>query len=259
MLPSFLGEGAITRVRTAGEVPLLGHRVDAKPGDWILENAGTVAVVSAEGKLIDLGGLGGHDEITAIDSAVFLAFDAAHTEIVKIEPIAGTAVLHVERRVLEKPITLHELFGFVGPVLKIESAVAAAAPAAASLAVTLGERVGWGNVPTWAEGHGFANQAGSQAGDFLARESFGVSYAMCSDGGRLISRFGGGDPGFYASALTGEETIPVPAQGLSARRVISIAQSPLSLGRAAVTLPCVQRGGLDLFPMPPSLPESARI
>ena len=258
-LPSFVGEGAITRVRSAGEVPLLGHRVDARPGDWIIENAGSVAVVSAEGKLIDFGGLGGHDEITAIDPTVFLGFDPAHTEIVKIEPIAGTAVLHVERRVLEKPITLHEFVAFVGPVLKIESAVAATAPAAAALAVTLGERVGWGNVPTWAEGHGFASQGGTQTGDFLARESFGVSYALCSDAGRMMSRFGGGDPGFYPSAYTGEETIPIPAEGLSARRVISLAQSPLSLGRAAVTLPCVQRAGLERWPLPPSLPESARI
>ncbi|MEP7125624.1 MAG: CehA/McbA family metallohydrolase [Byssovorax sp.] len=258
-LPSFLGQGAITRARSAGEVPLLGHRVDAKPGDWIIENAGSVAVVSAEGKLIDFGGLGGHDEITAIDPIVFVGFDAAHSEIVKIEPIPGTAVLHVERRILEKPITLHEFFGFAGPVLKIETAVAAAAPAAAELAVTLGERVGWGNVPTWAEGHGFASQGGAHTGDFLARESFGVAYALCSDRGRMMSRFSGGDPGFYPSAVTGEETIPIPAEGLSARRVISIAQSPLSLGRAAVTLPCVQGAGLERWPLPPTLPESARI
>jgi hypothetical protein len=258
-LPSFLGEGTITRVRSAGEVPLLGHRVDAKAGDWIIENAGSVAVVSAEGKLIDFGGLGGHDEVTAIDGTVFLGFDAAHVEVVKIEPIAGTPVLHVERRVLEKPITQHLFFSFVGPVLKIEAAVAAAEPAAAELAVTLGERVGWGNVPTWAEGYGFANQAGTHPGDFLARESFGVSYALSSDAGRVQARFGGGDPGFYASAFTGEETIPIPAEGLSARRVISITQSPLSLGRAAVMLPGVQRAGLERWPLPPSLPASAHV
>lgn len=259
ILPSFLGEGTITRVRSAGEVPLLGHRVDAKPGDWIIENAGSVAVVSAEGKLIDFGGLGGHDEITAIDSTVFLGFDPAHAEIVKIEPIAGMPALHVERRILEKPITLHVFYSFAGPVLKIESAVAAAAPAAAELAITLGERVGWGNVPTWAEGHGFVNQGGMQLGDFLARESFGVAYALSSDAGRIQARFGGGDPGFYASAFTGEETIPIPADGLSARRVISLAQSPFSLGRAAVMLPGPQRAGLERWPLPPSLPESTRI
>ena len=257
-LPSFPGEGTITRVRSAGEVPLLGHRVDAKPGDWILENAGSVAVVSAEGKLIDFAGLGGHDEITAVDSTVFLGFDAAHTEVVKIEPVAGTPTLHVERRVLEKPITLHLFFSFAGPILKVESAVAAAAPAAAALAVTLGERVGWGNVPTWAEGHGFVHRGGMHPSDFLARESFGIAYAMCSENGRVQARFGGGDPGFYAPAVTGEETIPIPADGLSARRVIALAQSPLSLGRAAVMLPCTQRAGLDRFPLPPSLPASAR-
>ncbi len=56
---------------------------------------------------------------------MFLGFDAVHTEIVKIEPVTGAAVLHVERRVLEKPITLHLFFAFAGPVLRIESAVAA--------------------------------------------------------------------------------------------------------------------------------------
>lgn len=258
-LPSFAGEGTIRRARSAGEARLAVHRVDAKAGDWILENAGSVAVVSAEGTLIDFGALGAHDEVSAIDSTVFLGLDAAHTEVVKIEPVAGMRVLHVERRVLEKPITLHLFFAFAGPILKIESAVAAAAPAAASLAVTLGERVGWGNVPTWAEGHGFASQGGMHPGDFLARESFGVSYAMCSEGGRLQARFGWGDPGFYASAFTGEETIPIPADGLSARRVIELAHSPISLGRAAVTLPCLERAGLERFPLPPSLPASARV
>ncbi len=259
LLPSIAGEGTVARVRGAAEVPLLGHRVDAKAGDWILESAGSVAVVSAEGKLVDFGGLGGQDEITTIDSTAFLGFDAVHTEIVKIEPVSGAAILHVERRVLEKPITLHLFFAFAGPVLRIESAVAAAAPAAAALAVTLGERVGWGNVPTWAEGFGFANQGGMHAGDFLARESFGVAYAMCSEGGRLQARFGWGDPGFYASAYTGEETIPVPADGLSARRVIALSQSPVSLGRAAVVLPCTQRAGLERWPIPTSLPVSARV
>ena len=259
VLPSFRGEGVVTRVARAGDVPLLGYRVDAKAGDWILENAGSVAVVSAEGKLIDFGARGGRDEITAIESAVFLGFDAAHAEVVKIEPIAGMPGLHVERRVLEKPIALHLFFSFVGPVLKIESAVAAASPAAASLAVTLGERVGWGNVPTWAEGHGFVNYGGMQPSEFLARESFGISYALCSDSGRVQARFGGGNPGFYASAFTGEETIPIPAEGLSARRVVSIAQSPSSLGRAAVTLPCTQRAGLERWPLPASLTATARV
>jgi hypothetical protein len=259
VLPSFRGEGTVARVLRDGDVPLLQHRADARAGDWILENAGSVAVVSAEGKLIDFGERGGHDEVSAIDSTVFLGFDAAHTEVVKIEPIAGMPGIHVERRVLEKPITQHVFFSFVGPVLEIESMVAAAAPAAAELAVTLGERVGWGNVPTWAEGHGFVNQGGMHPSEFLARESLGVAYALSSDTGRVQARFSGGEPGFYASALTGEATIPIPAEGLSARRLIAIAQSTISLGRAAVMLPSVQRAGLERWPLPASLPASARV
>jgi hypothetical protein len=252
-------EGVLARVRSTAEVPLSGHRVDAKAGDWMLENAGSVAIVSAEGKLVDFGARGGRDEMQALDARVFLGLDPAHAEIVKIEPSPGVPALHVERRILEKPLTLHLWFYFNGPVLKIESAAAASAPAAATLAITLGEIADWGNVPTWVEGNGFVTRSGTLAGDFLARESFGVAYALGAEAGRIAGRFGGGDPGFHASAFTGEETIPVPASGLSAKRVIAVAQSPYSLGRAAVMLPSAQRGGLERAPLPPGLPAGSRV
>ncbi len=254
-------EGALSAVRTSAQVPLVGPRVDAKPGDWLLENGGSVAVISAEGRLVDLGERGGRDELNYVDPVVFLALDAAHTEARKLEPSGeGGRVLHVERRVLEKPLVLHSWFYFQGAILKIESAVAADAPAAALLAVTLGERVEWGNSPTWSEGFGFVAQGGVFIGDFIARESFGVSYALASRAGRMQGRHGAPDlPGFYEGARTGEERIPVPADGLSRRRIIEVAHGTSSSGRTAMSLPTIQSGGLQTIKLPAGLPKITRV
>src|SRR5262249_893517 len=159
------------------------------------------AVVSVEGKLLDYGPQGSRDELVHIDPTVFLAFDAAHVEVARMEPSGeGQRVLYVERRVLEKPPTLHTWFYFVGSTLKIESSVSAATSAATVLAVTLGERVWWGNVPSWAEGPGFVSIPGTFPSDFIARESFGVAYALCSETGRLQPRFSSQElPGLYES------------------------------------------------------------
>jgi hypothetical protein len=56
--------------------------VSARLGDWLLENAGTVAVVSEEGSVVDFGPEGGRDEITAIAAAVFLGLDAGDADTV---------------------------------------------------------------------------------------------------------------------------------------------------------------------------------
>src|ERR1700733_3540233 len=64
VVPTAGGEGTITKIGPHDRVPLEGPRVDAKPGDWLMENAGSVAVVSADGRLVDFGARGGRDEIT---------------------------------------------------------------------------------------------------------------------------------------------------------------------------------------------------
>jgi hypothetical protein len=255
-------EGTVTRIDARERVALTGPRVDAKPGDWLLENAGSVAVVSAEGKVIDLGEKGGRDEITAIDPTVFLGLDAAHVEVASIEPAGeGGHVLRIVRRVLEKPLLFHELISFSGDLLRIETAVTAASPGATvqPVVVTLGERIGWGNVPTWVEGHGFCSntRAGTFGADFVARESFGVAYALGAETGRLVARFDAPDPGFHEEAATGETPEIVSLDAPTTHRVVLVSHARGSLGRAAAALPSPAR--VQRVPVPEGLPPTARV
>jgi hypothetical protein len=254
-------EGRATILRARSEVPLVGPRVDAKPGDWLLENGDSVAVVSAEGRVVDLGARGGRDELNYVDPAVFLGLDAAHSEALTIEASGDVAQgLHVARRILERPLVLHSWVYFRGRTLIIESAVEASDPSASRLAITLGERVEWGNTPTWSEGFGFVAQGGTFIGDFMARESFGVAYALASPGGRIQARHSSPDlPGFYEGARTGEERIPVPAEGLSRRRIIEVAHGAGSSGQAAMSLPSVQKGAPQRIALPAGLPRITRV
>jgi hypothetical protein len=239
--PPVGAEGTVAPIRDRKDVPLDGPRVDAKPGDWVIRNAGSVAVVAAlDGRVIDFGPEGGRDELVALDPTVYLGLDSVHVEVASIEPAGdGGRALHVTRRVLEKPLWLHTFVSFSGAHLRVESAVTAASAKAAPLAITLGERVFWGNVPTWAEGQGFVQRGGTHMTDFLARESFGTSYALCSEGGRLMARFDSPDPpGFWEPATTGESALPVPLDKPSQRRAIVLSHGTRSLGHAAVSLPC---------------------
>src|SRR5260221_6375256 len=63
---SYEGEGAARILSSRADVALRGARVEAAPGDFVLENAGNVAVVSARGTLIDFGAKDGDDELVSI-------------------------------------------------------------------------------------------------------------------------------------------------------------------------------------------------
>ena len=239
-LPSAATEGTVSRIATPAEVPLRGYHVDAKAGDWMLRNAGSVAVVSAaKGRIVDYAPEGGDDGLYYIEALAFDALDKIPPELVSIEP-AGEHALHVEKRMLGKPLELHAWIYFTGATLRLESMLTAAAGAGV-LAVTQGEIVAWGNTPTWMDGKGFVTTGGTFAGEFLARESHGLAYAECSDAGRLSARFSSPDlPGFHESARTGEQTVSVPGGGASPRRTVSFAFGR-SLGDAALALPCMGR------------------
>jgi hypothetical protein len=254
------GEGTITLIEARAAVPLTGPRVDAKPGDYLLQNADSAAVVSAEGRIIDFGAKGGRDEITGIDPTVFLGLDAAHTEL-QVAQIVGDGghILYVIRRVLEKPLLLHVFVTFVGDRLRVETAVTTTAITETPVAITLGERVGWSNVPTWAEGHGFITHAGTFGADFLARDSYGAAYALCAEGGRLHARFGNPESGFHEAAVSGELPEVVRPDKPTSPRVIAITHAVGSLGKAAMALPCGGPRAKQPLAMPDGLPKTARV
>jgi hypothetical protein len=236
--PHARGEGSVHRLAPGETPPLAGYRSDASTGDWVLENQGTVAVVSSRtGKVVDCAHKGDEDALVSIESTAFDGLEEMHTELTRVEGAEG--LVRVDRRVTDRPIVLSAFIYLQGPVLKIESVAArASAPEGEPAVVTLGEIVHWGNVPTWVEGHGFIKEEGSYAGSFIAREGFGRAYALESEGGRTVARFGPPDaPGFHPAPHTGEEPQVVPPGGESRRRLVAVATARGLAGDAAKDLP----------------------
>jgi hypothetical protein len=251
-------EATVRRIESRDEVPLRGPRVEAKKGDWLVQGPGGVAVVSGvKGTIIDFGAAGGDDALVNLDPAVFIGLDQMPTVLEGIGAAVGKSSVLLRRRVLsDVPMTLWTYVTFADGALRVESV--AATHAQSALAVTVGEVVAWGNVPTWVEGHGFAESQGSWGGSFLAREGLGVSYALGLEGGEhLLARFVGGSPGFFEAARTGERVQSVPAQGFSDRRVILLTQGHGRGGEAAVALPRANKKPLQRWALPAGLPAGA--
>jgi len=287
LAPPAGGEGRVASVGRREDVPLTGPRVDAAPGDWVLSHGDRVAVVSAtKGSVVDFGVAGGRDELNLVQPVMQLGVDGVSDEVAQIEPVGeGGRTLRVIRAVRGQPLRLVTWIYFAGPTLRLESAAvgvppdddAGPAPASApkspgaapaarrlpALAAALGERAYWGNVATWTEGYGYVTMPGIYNTGFLARESFGVGYALCSLGGPLAARFGAQElSGFFEGAVTGEMLVPVPYGGASARRALALATAP-SAGDAASQLPCVRAGGVarvavPLVPVRGAYAEAAR-
>lgn len=226
-------------IQSRADVPLKGLRVDAKSGDWMLESDGNVAVVSWEGRVIDLGPKNGPDGLVYVIPGISLVVSEKETEQAKISAIGeGGRVLRVERAVPTKPMLLVSHIYFSGSILKIDS-VAVNTGGDPALAAVLGERASFGNVPVWFEGAGYVTRAGAFIGDFLGGEAFGRAYALCSEEGRVMSQFGAIDvPGFYSNGRDGETMVLVPERSYSAGRRIAISYSDISLGDAVSSLPC---------------------
>jgi hypothetical protein len=250
-------EAAVRRIESRDDVPLRGLRVDAKKGDWLVEGPSEVAVVSAAtGGIVDFGARGGEDALVFLEPTVFLGLDAMTSVVESIGPPAPAATAKavlVRRRVLsDPPMTLWTYVTLAQGALRIESV--ATTQSQPALAVTLGEVVAWGNVPTWVEGHGFAEGPGSWAGAFLAREGFGVSYALSVEGAaHVLARFGATMPGFFESARTGERVESIPADGASQRRLVLLTQAGGLGGNAALKLPPPETAALERWALPPNL------
>jgi hypothetical protein len=252
-MPTARGEGNVRQVAARPDVPLTGLRVDARPGDWMLENAGQVAVVDAHGRIVDFGASGHDDALVAIEPVVSLGLDDLPAEIVSVGPTPGApAVVRIERRVLDAALRLYTFVSFSGPALRIESM--AISDGAGSGPVTLGEKVGWGNVPTWVEGTGFVTHGGAFSGGFIAREGLGQAYALGAKGARITARFDAPQAsGFHARAHTGEEAVRIAPGGASPRREIWLAHAEGSIGEAVDEL--LRAQGVALSPL--SLPGTA--
>ncbi|HTQ45848.1 MAG TPA: CehA/McbA family metallohydrolase [Polyangiaceae bacterium] len=255
--PPERADATVRRIESRDEVPLVGLRVDARKGDWVVRGSGGVAVVSSRGRIVDFGPVGGEDALVSIEPTVFLGLDEETSVVESVEAAGvGQDAVLVKRRVLSDPaLTLWTYVTFADGALRIESVATAGEERA--LAVTVGEIVAWGNVPAWVEGHGFVSGAGSLAGDFIAREGLGVSYAMATEKGHIVARFAKPQPGFHEWPRTGETVETIPAHGASQRRVVLLTAGKGALGDAVTRLPRYAQAALDRVALPKGLPEHA--
>ena len=255
--PSQAGEGTLRPISSRQDVPLKGPRVDARPGDWLLENAGVAAVVDARGgRIVDFGSSGGDDALVGIEPTAYLGLEDVRSDVVSVAPAPGEPlVLRIERRVHDAPLRLFTFVSFAGTAIRIESV--ATSTGDASPVVTIGEKVSWGNVPTWVEGSGFIVKGGAFTGAFLAREGLGEAYAMGRPDARIVARFNAPQAGFHERAHTGEDAVRVPAGGMSPRRVVLLGHAKGTIGDAAVELLRAEGVALEPFALPAVAAERA--
>ena len=231
-------DSAVVTLTSRDAIPLTGPRVDGKAGDLMVQNGQAAAVVTQEGRLVDFGLAGARDEIVWLNPTVAIGLSNLDTPVVKVSAEAGDKAIRLERAVAGKPLTLVTWVYLKGAELHVET-VAESTGDDPALAVTLGERVGWGNVPTWVDGHGFVKDAGKLTGGFLARDALGVAYALCSETGPLFAKIEDQEyAGLFETARTGESVVLVPARGRSPSRSIVVTASTTSLGHAVMALPC---------------------
>jgi hypothetical protein len=245
--PSQPGAGSVRKITSRQDVPLTGFRVDARAGDWLLESDGQVAVVDARGgRIVDFGSTGHDDALVAIEPTVYLGLDDLRAEVVSVGPVPeAPLVVRIERRVHDVPLRLWTFVSFAERALRVESTATSEGESATP--VTIGEKVGWGNVPTWVQSKGFVERGGTFAGDFVAREGLGQSYALGVQGAHVIGRFNAPQAGFHERAHTGEDAIGVVAGGASPRRVVWLAHAEGALGDAAIEL--LRAQGVALTPL----------
>jgi hypothetical protein len=249
------GEGKVTVVRSKSQVPLRGPRVDAEPGDFLIEKDGLVAVVSTEhGSLVDFGPSGAEDALSFVSPSIFDGLGGVRAPVV-LAGEAAPGVVRMEHRASTLPVRLVTFLTFRGAAVLVESIALPEDGYADRMAVGIGERINWGNLPTWVEGAGFVpDRGGTFSARFLGREGPGLSYALAlEDGTRTYARFSSVSvPGFYAQARGSEMIVTDPSGSM--RRRLLVAVSDTSLGDAAMSL------GLAgaRVPIPKSLPPGGR-
>jgi hypothetical protein len=245
-------EGSVVELEGRAEVPLGGHELDIREGDFMLRHGETVAVVSArKGELVAFGRAGGENGIVALDPTVFEALDSAPREVIAAE-IRDGRLLHVTERVQTLPLELHVWWRAEARSITIASELVNTGAEEAA-AVTLGELISFSNTPVWIEGHGLVAVGGSYGGAFLGRAGLGGAYALCDHAGRLNARTGKPSlPGYYRSVRTGQVRLSVAAGERSPVHRVTLAHAAQSVGDAVAALPCA--GDREVV----ALPDKAR-
>ncbi|MEZ4312383.1 MAG: CehA/McbA family metallohydrolase [Polyangiaceae bacterium] len=256
-------EGVARVVADRADIALTGPRVDGKPGDVVLDNGTSVVVVTSEGRIADFGLKGARDELVWLNPTLSIGLGSLDAPVARLAPGAGGKAIVLERAVAGKPLWLVTWLWLTGSTLHAETTAKSTGDDPA-LAVTLGERVSWGNFPTWMDGHGLVKDSGKLTGGFLGRDALGVAYALCSQNGPLFARFDDQEySGFFEPARTGESVVLVPARGQSTSRSIAVTVSGTSLAAAVSALPCGPEGprtslALAAVPVPRARVEIAR-
>ncbi len=253
------GQGTLTKLGSPAEVPLRGPRVDAKKGDFMISHQGMVAVISSEdGNVVDFGPEGALDELVSITPSVFDGLGSPRAPVVFVGPVEGNpGVVHIVRRGSALPVELHTFVTFRGPLLVIDSAARPERPGD-TLAIGVGERVSWGNVPSWVEGAGLLRrEGGTFPARFIGRDGPNLSYALALDGGPTMVRFGAAYlSGYFASGRASELVVADPQRG-SLRRTLFLAASKSSVGDAAAAL--LPPEALRTFDAPKRLPPGGLV
>ncbi len=232
------GDAHIRVLKDVATLALRGPVVDAKPGDYVLESAGFVAVVSKDtGALIDFGPEGGFDELTGIAPTLFDGNASIRSEVVRItvSPEAP-GVLQLTHRAGHLRVLANTFMTFRNDVFVMETAVTHEDPARPHMAIGVGERVGWGNAPTWVEGRGFMRrEGGTFTTKFLGRQGRELSYALSYGSEASVVRLSRPFlPGYFAQ-IRGSELTTVGDASVS-RRTVFLRAHDGSIGSAIAGL-----------------------
>lgn len=240
--------GRVRRLTTRGDVPLGGHRLDARDGDWLIESDTSVAVVSAaEGRIIGFGKRGGDNGLVYVDPTAFIELDSVPRERPRIEDVDGR-ILHLTSRVKTEPLELHVWLSITDDRLTIASQLHNVGRERV-LAVTLGERTAWSNTPTWLAGHGELLEGGSYGGAFLGRDGPGTAYALCNHDGRVMVKSSRPNaPGFHRTPSIGRDRVTIDPGDRSPIRKVTLSHADASVGHAALKLPCA--GDREIVKLP---------
>ncbi|MFO0551220.1 MAG: CehA/McbA family metallohydrolase [Polyangiaceae bacterium] len=237
------GVGTVEVITSLDQVPLRGPRVEAKVGDYLVRGEGLTAVVSRDdGMLLDYGPEGDRDDLVSYTPSILDGLSAARTAVTFLGPAADAPwALHAEYRASGINVTLHAFFTFRDGALIVET-TAVADPGSDGMVVGIGERMNFGNVPSWVEGAGFLRHDGGAFNTrFVAREAGptpgSLAYAVGPDaGGDFFVRFGTAYLPGYFQAGRGSALVTARADGSAERRTLRFFAGHGSLGAIASRL-----------------------